>query len=100
MISKYFLPLCLQINTARTLELRFSIPSNITKELSQYWWTSITNPKGQFSFEVELRLSPRWLGGNIGSTDATKIYDILNAYNFKTNNRKVINNTRTSLDSL
>jgi hypothetical protein len=50
------------------------------------------------SFDVELRLSPRWVGGNIGSTDATKIYHTLNAYIFETNNRKVINNT--SLDSL
>jgi hypothetical protein len=50
------------------------------------------------SFDVELRLSPRWAGGNIGSTDATKTCHNLNAYIFEINNRKVINNT--SLDSL
>jgi hypothetical protein len=50
------------------------------------------------SFDVELRLSPRWIGGDIGSTDATKTRHTLNAYIFETNNRKVINNT--SLDSL
>jgi hypothetical protein len=50
------------------------------------------------SFDVELRLSPPWVGGNIGSTDATKTCHILNAYIFEANNRKVINNT--SLDSL
>jgi hypothetical protein len=44
-------------------------------------------------FDVELRLSPRWVGGNIGSTDATKTCHTLNAYIFETNNRKVINNT-------
>jgi hypothetical protein len=49
-------------------------------------------------FDVELRLSPRWVEGNIGSTDATKTCHILNAYIFETNNRKLINNT--SLDSL
>jgi hypothetical protein len=49
-------------------------------------------------FDVELRLSPRWVGGNIGSTDATKTCHNLNDYIFETNNRKVINNT--SLDSL
>jgi hypothetical protein len=51
-----------------------------------------------FHFDVELRLSPRWVGGNIGSTDATKTYHNLNAYIFEINNRKVINNA--SLDSL
>jgi hypothetical protein len=45
------------------------------------------------AFDVELRLSPRWVGNNIGSTDAT-----LKAYIFETNNRKLINNT--SSDSL
>jgi hypothetical protein len=50
------------------------------------------------SFDVELRLSPRWVGGNIGSTDATKTCHILNAYICETNDRKVIINT--SLDSL
>jgi hypothetical protein len=50
-----------------------------------------------FRFDVEIRLSPRWVGGNIGSTDATKICHTLNAYIFETNNREVINNT--SLDS-
>jgi hypothetical protein len=49
-------------------------------------------------FDVELRLSPRWVGGSIGSMDATKTCHISNAYIFETNNRKVINNT--SLDSL
>jgi hypothetical protein len=48
-------------------------------------------------FGVELRLSPRWVGGNIGSTDATKTCHILKAYIVESNNRKVINNT--SLDS-
>jgi hypothetical protein len=51
-----------------------------------------------FIFYVELRLSPRWVGGNIGGTDATKTCHILNAFIFETNNRKVINNT--PLDSL
>jgi hypothetical protein len=50
------------------------------------------------TFDVELRLSPRWVGGNIGSTDATKTCHNLNAYIFENNNRKVINNTL--LDSL
>jgi hypothetical protein len=50
------------------------------------------------AFDVELRLSPRWVGGNIKITDAMKTCHILNAYIFETNNRKVINNT--SLDSL
>jgi hypothetical protein len=50
-----------------------------------------------YDFDVELRLSPRWVGGNIGSTDATKTRHNLNAYIFETNNNKVINNT--SLDS-
>jgi hypothetical protein len=49
-------------------------------------------------FDVELRHSPCWIGGNIGSTDATKTCHNLNAYIFETNNLKVINNT--SLDSL
>jgi hypothetical protein len=49
-------------------------------------------------FEVELRLSPRWVGGNIGSGDAKKTCHNLNAYIFETKNRKEINNT--SLDSL
>jgi hypothetical protein len=49
-------------------------------------------------FDVELCVSPRWLGGNIGNTDATKTCHNLNAYIFETNNRKVINNA--SLDSL
>jgi hypothetical protein len=49
-------------------------------------------------FDVELCLFPRWVRGNIGSTDATKTYHILNAYIFEINNHKVINNT--SLDSL
>jgi hypothetical protein len=49
-------------------------------------------------FDLELRLSPRWVGGNIGSTDATKTCHNLNANIFETNNLKVINNT--SLDSL
>jgi hypothetical protein len=49
-------------------------------------------------FDVELRLSPGWVGGNIGSTDATKTCYTLNAYIFETNNRKIINST--SLDSL
>jgi hypothetical protein len=40
----------------------------------------------------------RWVGGNIGSTDATKTSHNLNAFIFETNNRKVVNNT--SLDSL
>jgi hypothetical protein len=48
-------------------------------------------------FDVELRLSSRWVGGNIGRTDATKTCHNLNAYIFETNNHKVINNT--SLDS-
>jgi hypothetical protein len=42
--------------------------------------------------DVELRLSPCWVRGNIGSMDATKTYHILNAYIFETNHRKVINN--------
>jgi hypothetical protein len=51
-------------------------------------------------FNVELRLSPRWVRGDIGSTHATKTCHDLNAYTsiFETNNHKVINNT--SLDSL
>jgi hypothetical protein len=49
-------------------------------------------------FYLELRLSKRWVGGNIWSTDATKTCHILKAYIFETNNRKVMNNT--SLDSL
>jgi hypothetical protein len=49
-------------------------------------------------FDVELRLSPRWVGGNIGSTDVTKTCHNLKAYIFETNNCNVINNT--SLDSL
>jgi hypothetical protein len=49
-------------------------------------------------FDVELLVSPRWVGVNIGSTDATKTCHTLNAYILETNNRKVINNT--SLDSL
>jgi hypothetical protein len=49
-------------------------------------------------FDVELRLSPRWVGDNIGTTDATKTCHILKAYIFETNNRKVINDA--SLDSL
>jgi hypothetical protein len=48
-------------------------------------------------FDVELRLSLRLVRGNIGSTDATKTCHILNASIFKTNNRKVINNTLDSL---
>jgi hypothetical protein len=48
--------------------------------------------------DVELRHSPSWVGGNIGITDATKTCHILNAYIFKTNNRKVIDDT--SLDSV
>jgi hypothetical protein len=36
---------------------------------------------------------PHWVGGNIGSTDATKTCHILNAYIFETNNREVIHNT-------
>jgi hypothetical protein len=56
----------------------------------------VTNERGVF--DLELRLSPRWVEGNIGSTDATKTSHILNAYIFETNNREVINNT--SLDSL
>jgi hypothetical protein len=51
-----------------------------------------------FHFDVELRLSPSWVGGNIGSTDATKTCHNLNTYIFETNNHKVINNI--SLDSL
>jgi hypothetical protein len=48
--------------------------------------------------DVELRLSPRWVGGNIGSTDATKTCHSFNAYIFETNNHRGINNTY--LDSL
>jgi hypothetical protein len=44
-------------------------------------------------FDVELRLSPRWVGGNIGRTDGQKTCHTLNAYIFEINNRKVINNT-------
>jgi hypothetical protein len=51
----------------------------------------------KYDFDVELRLSPRWVGGNIRSTDATKTCHNLNAF-FETNNQRVINNT--SLDSL
>jgi hypothetical protein len=40
------------------------------------------------SFDVELRLSPCWIGGNIGSTDATKTCHNLNAHIFVTNNSK------------
>jgi hypothetical protein len=46
----------------------------------------------------ELHISPCWVVGNIGSTDATKTCHTLNAYILKTNNRKIINNTL--LDSL
>jgi hypothetical protein len=49
------------------------------------------------ALKVELRLSPSWTGGNIGSTDAKKTCHALKAYIFETNNPKVINNT--SLDS-
>jgi hypothetical protein len=49
-------------------------------------------------FDAELCLSPRWVGCNIGSTDATKTCHTLNAYIFETNNRKAMNDT--SLDSL
>jgi hypothetical protein len=49
-------------------------------------------------FDVELRLSPRWVRGNIGRTDATKTWHNFKVYIFEINNRKVINNT--SLDSL
>jgi hypothetical protein len=49
-------------------------------------------------FNVKLRISPRWVRGNIGSTDARETCHILNAYIFETNNHKVIINT--SLDSL
>jgi hypothetical protein len=45
------------------------------------------------AFDTELRLSPRWVRGNIGSTDAMKTCHTLNAYIFETINRKVINNT-------
>jgi hypothetical protein len=55
-------------------------------------------PEDSSSLDIELRLSPRLVGGNIGSTDATKTRHTLNAYIFETNNREVINNT--SLDSL
>jgi hypothetical protein len=44
------------------------------------------------SFDVELRLFPCWVEGNIGSTDATKTCHNLNVYIFEINNRKVINN--------
>jgi hypothetical protein len=50
------------------------------------------------TFEVELRLSLRWVGDNIGSTEATKTYHTLKAYIFEINNHKLIN--VTSLDSL
>jgi hypothetical protein len=49
-------------------------------------------------FDVELRLFPFWVRGNIESTDATKTCHDLNAYIFEANNHKVINNTL--LDSL
>jgi hypothetical protein len=49
-------------------------------------------------FDVELLLSPCWVWGNIGSTDATKTCHTLNTYIFETNNRKVLNTA--SLDSL
>jgi hypothetical protein len=49
-------------------------------------------------FDVELRLSSPWLGGNIGSTEAKKTCHNLKAYIFENNNRKVINSTL--LDSL
>jgi hypothetical protein len=45
-----------------------------------------------------LRLSPPWVRGNIGSTDATKTCHNLNADIFEINNHEVINNT--SLDRL
>jgi hypothetical protein len=50
------------------------------------------------SSDIELRLYTRWVGGNIGSTDAKKTCHNLNAYIFETINNKVINNT--PLDSL
>jgi hypothetical protein len=50
------------------------------------------------AFVIELRLSSRWVRGNIGSTDATKTCHTLNVYIFETNNHKVSYNT--SLDSL
>jgi hypothetical protein len=59
---------------------------------------SLLDSRRSSLFDVELRPSPRWVRGNIGSTDATKTCHTLNAYIFETNNRKVINNT--SLDSL
>jgi hypothetical protein len=49
-------------------------------------------------FDVELRLSPHWVVGNIRSTDVAKTCHTLNAYIFETNNREVIH--ITSLDSL
>jgi hypothetical protein len=60
-------------------------------------WDTGCLDSGFYAFDVELRLSPRWVGDIIGSTDATKTYHTLNAYIFETNNREVINNT--SLDS-
>jgi hypothetical protein len=59
--------------------------------------TQIGNLQLRVCFDVELCLSPRWVEGNIGSTDAMKTCHNLNAYNFETNNHKVIN--YTSLDS-
>jgi hypothetical protein len=50
------------------------------------------------TFDVELRISPLWVRGNIGSTDATKTCHTLSACIFETNNHKVINNA--SLGSL
>jgi hypothetical protein len=62
---------------------------------SDFYWEP---PIMLIYFDVELRLSPHWVGGNIGSTDATETCHTLNAYIFETNNRKVIN--YTSLDGL
>jgi hypothetical protein len=64
-------------------------------------WNRITafQPRKQSLSDVkQSSRSPRWVAGNIGSTDATKTCHTLNAYIFETNNRKVINNT--SLDGL
>jgi hypothetical protein len=42
----------------------------------------LTSYTVSFLFDVELRLSPRWVGANIGSTGATKICHNLKAYIF------------------
>jgi hypothetical protein len=80
------------------LTLSSTIQDRILKESMTVSFQVLTYSEFTIIFDAELRLSPRLVGGNIGSTDATKTCHILNAYIFETKNRKVMNNT--SADSL